>query len=192
MRSVVRDSNLRDCYISPSKPLSSRLLCTPEVVRTNSPFSLHLLPFSPHSALSLSSHCVLNTLSAYSAPPASSPYYQIFSLQRSPGGSPVPLLYALKCKAPAEFVQIGIGADNLFWVLAGTVKLKCNYKPNKNNSECPADCHTVRSHADIQVLVLCSNVLISSLFACVLLDLRAFRCHLRRRMSRRVRHRVVW
>jgi len=164
MCSVVRDSELRDCYISPSKPLSTKLLCTREVVRTNSLFSIYLLPCSPHSVLSLSSHCVLNTLSAYSAPPASSPYNQIFSLQRSPGGSPVPLLYALKCKAPAEFVQIGIGAYNLFWVLAGTVKLKRNYKPNKNNSECPAGCHSVRSHVDIQVLVLCSNALTSSLF----------------------------
>jgi hypothetical protein len=98
----------------------------------------------------------------------------------------VPLLYALKCKAPAEFVQIGIGADNLFWVLAGTVKLKCNYRPSKNNSERPAGCHSIRSHADIQVLVLCGNALSSSLFACVLSDLKASRCQLRRRMPRRV------
>jgi len=158
-----------------------------EVVRTNS-----LSPFTCFHFLLIPSYLFPRTVSWTLSPPASSPYYQIFSLQRSPGGSPEPLLYALKCKAPAEFVQIGIGADNLFWVLAGTVKLKRNYKPNKNNSECPAGCHSVRSHADIQVLVLCSNALTSPLFARVLSDLRASRCHLRRRMSRRVWCRVVW
>jgi len=146
----------------------------------SSPFTgFHLLLIPSHLC---SSHSVMNTLSVYSVPPASSPY----SLQRSPGRSPVPLLYALKREAPAEFVQIGIGADNLFWVLAGTVKLKRNYGPNKNNSERPAGCHSFRSHADIQVLVLCSNALTSSLLARVVSDLRASRCHLRRRMSRRL------
>ena len=146
----------------------------------SSPFTGFHFLLSPSRLCS--SHCVLNTLSAYSAPPASSSC----SLQRSPEGSPVPLLYALKRKAPTEFVQIGIGADNLFWVLAGTVKLKRNYGQNKNNSERPAGRHSVRSHADIQVLVLCSNALTSSLLARVVSDLRASRCHLLRRKSRRV------
>jgi hypothetical protein len=182
MHSVVRDSNLRDCYICPSKSLSSRLLCTCEVVRTNSLFSLHCFPFSSHSVLSLFlALCPEHPLRLF-CPPIPHPLLPNIPLQRSP----VPLLYALKCKAPAEFVQIGIGADNLFRALAGTVKLNRNYRPNKNNSERPAGCHSIRSQADIQVLVLCSNALTSSLFACVLLELRASRCKLRRRMSNRV------
>lgn len=43
------------------------------------------------------------------------------------------------------FVQIGSLPVNLFWVLASTVKLKCNYRPNKNNSERPAGCHSITS-----------------------------------------------
>jgi hypothetical protein len=158
---------------------------TCEVVRTNSLFSLHRLPFSSHSVLSLSlALCPEHPLHLFCSPNFQ-PLLPNISLQRSPEGSPVPLLYALKKKAPAEFVQIGIGAYNLFWVLAGTVKLKRNYRPNKNNSERPAGCHSIRSHADTQVLALCSNALASSLFACFLSDLRASRCQLRRRMSSR-------
>jgi len=155
-------------------------------LETNSLFPLHRLPSSSHSVLSLFlALCLEQPLRLFCS---TSPYPLLpnTSLQRSPGGSPVPLLYALKCKAPAEFVQIAIGADNLFWVLAGTVKLKRNYRPNKNYSELPTGCHSFRSHADIQVLVLRSNALTSSLFACFLTDLRASRYQLRRRMSSKV------
>jgi len=52
-------------------------VCTCEVVRTrSSPFTgFHFLLIPSYLC---SSHCVLNTLSTYSAPPASNPYYQIF------------------------------------------------------------------------------------------------------------------
>jgi hypothetical protein len=161
-------------------------VCTCAAVRTNSLFCFHRLPFSSHSVLSLFlAKCPEHPLRLFCSP-SPQPLLPNISLQCSPGGSPVPLLYAVKNKAPAEFVQIGIGAYNLLWVLAGTVKLKRNYGPNKNNSERPAGCHSIRSHADIQVLALCSNALTSSLFACFLSDLRSSRCQLQRQMSSRV------
>lgn len=62
MRSVVRDSNLRDsnlryCYICPTKSLSSRLLCTCEVVRMNLLSPLHHLPVFLIPSYLSSSHC---------------------------------------------------------------------------------------------------------------------------------------
>ena len=83
MRSVVRDSNLRDsnlryCYICPTKSLSSRLLCTCEVVRMNLLSPLHHLPVSSHSVLSLFLSLCPSIPSTSSAPPAPIPYYQIF------------------------------------------------------------------------------------------------------------------
>lgn len=147
----------------------------------SSPFTgFHFLLIPSYLFLAL---CLEHPLRLFCSP-SPQPLLPNISPQRSPGGSPVPLLYAMKCKAPAEFVQIRTGADNLFWVLAGTVKLKRNYRPNKNNSKRPAGCHSIRSHADIQVLLLCSNALTSSLFACRLSDLRASRCQQRRRMPR--------
>ena len=97
----------------------------------------------------------------------------------------MPLLYALK-------IQIGSGAGNLFWVLAGTVKLKRIYRPNKNNSERPAGCHSIRGHADLQVLVMRSNALTSSIFGCFLSDMKVSRCKPRRRTSSGLRRCVVW
>lgn len=92
MRSIVRDSNLCDCYISPSKSLNSRLLDTCLVVRTKSLFSLQLLLFSSHSVLSLFvALCPEHPLRLFCS---ASPQHLLpnISLQRSPGGSPVPLM----------------------------------------------------------------------------------------------------
>jgi hypothetical protein len=74
----------------------------------------------------------------------------------------------------------------LFWVLAGTVKLKRNYRPNKNNSERPAGCHSIRGQAELQVLVLSSIAATSPLFERFLKGLRASPCQLQTRMSGRV------
>jgi hypothetical protein len=123
-------------------------------------------------------------------PPLPIPYYQIFPYNAALG-PPCATAVCTDNKAPAEFVQIGIGADNLFWVLAGTVKLKRNYRPNKNKSERPAGCHSIRGQADLQVLVLTSIAPTSPLFERFLSDLRASPCQLRRRMFGRVWRRVV-